>query len=169
MEIKCEVCNKEFNSQDALDMHNSAKHDSSSNKESFKISKKTLVSVIVVVLVILISSFFVFGKGLTGNDASLTGKVIAIKDTNVQNVKLFMKNNEYQVEPSVLKRGIPVKMKIDVNSLIGCAKGVVIKDFGIRKSVSKSDNIIEFTPNKIGTISIACFMNMYHGTFIVIE
>jgi len=169
MEIKCELCNKEFNSQEALNMHNSAKHNGSSHKESFTISRKIIFSVAVVLIVILIGSFFIFGKGLTGNDASLTGKVIATKDTSIQSAKLYMKDYEYQVEPSVLKKGIPVRMTVDADSLSGCAKEIVIKEFEIRKYISKTDNIIEFTPNKVGTINIACFMNMYHGTFIVIE
>ena len=80
-----------------------------------------------------------------------------------------MKNYKYQVEPLLLKKGIPVRMTVDVDSLIGCAKSVVIKDFGVRKYVSKTNNIIEFTPNKTGTINIACSMNMYRGTFIVVE
>lgn len=167
--IKCEACNKEFNSQEALDMHNSAKHSISSNEESFKISRKTIFSVAAVLVVILIGSFFIFGRGLTGNNAPLTGKVIATGDSGIQSAKLYMRNYEYQVEPSVLKKGIPVIMTADVNSLLGCAKNVVIRDFGIRKSVSKLDNIITFTPDKIGTINIACSMNMYRGTFTVIE
>jgi len=80
-----------------------------------------------------------------------------------------MKNNEYRVEPSVLKKNIPVRMTAEVNSLPGCAKSVVIRDFGVRKSVSTANNIIEFTPDKTGTIEIACSMNMYHGTFTVVE
>ena len=167
--IKCEACNKEFNSQEALGMHNSAKHNIPQNKDSFEISRKTIFSVAAVLAVILIGSFFIFGKGLTADNAPLSGKVIATEGNSIQNVKLYMNNYKYQVEPLLLKKGIPVRMTVDVDSLIGCAKSVVIKDFGVRKYVSKTNNIIEFTPNKTGTINIACSMNMYRGTFIVVE
>ncbi len=135
-----------------------------SNNVSIK--KSTLWKWAVVTLIIVVLGFFVF-KGNFGNE--LSGNVIATGNSGIQSAKLYMRNYEYQVEPAVLKKGIPVRMTVDVDSLVGCAKGVVIKNFGIRKSVSKADNIIEFTPDKTGTINIACTMNMYHGTFTVIE
>lgn len=128
--------------------------------------KRSILWKAAVVILIIILGFFVLKGNFFG---SLTGNVIGTADKDVQNAKLYMQNYEYKVEPAVLKKGIPVRMTVEVDSLVGCAKGVVIKDFGIRKSVSKTDNIIEFTPNKAGTIDIACSMNMYHGTFTVVE
>jgi plastocyanin domain-containing protein len=80
-----------------------------------------------------------------------------------------MKNYQYLTDPAVLKKGIPVKMTVDLNTVVGCATDIVIKDFGVRKYVSQGDNIITFTPTKTGTIGIACSMNMYHGTFTVVD
>jgi plastocyanin domain-containing protein len=46
---------------------------------------------------------------------------------------------------------------------------VVISSFGVRKYLKEGDNIITFTPTQTGTINIACSMNMYRGTFTVID
>ena len=51
----------------------------------------------------------------------------------------------------------------------GCSKSVVISAFNIRKVLSSDDNVIEFTPDKAGTFNIACSMNMYKGTFTILQ
>lgn len=59
--IKCEICNKEFNSQEALAMHNSAKH---SKEEKPKKSRKSLFFVIggvLLVLAVIIGYFLMKG------------------------------------------------------------------------------------------------------------
>ena len=57
--IKCEACNKEFQSQDALEMHNSAKHPKKS------ISKISIKTILLVAGVILLASIigYLFLKG----------------------------------------------------------------------------------------------------------
>lgn len=87
----------------------------------------------------------------------------------VQEVRLYMKDFNYVTEPAVLKKGVPVRMNVDLKTVVGCATDVVIKDFNVRKTVRTGDNIIEFTPTKTGTIAIACSMNMFHGGFSVID
>lgn len=98
-----------------------------------------------------------------------TGSIAATGNGQVQEVRLYMKNYQYVTDPAVLKKGVPVRMTVDLNTVVGCATDIVIKDFGIRKYVRPGDNVITFTPTKTGTIGIACSMNMYHGTFTVID
>ncbi|MBI2112468.1 cupredoxin domain-containing protein [Candidatus Woesearchaeota archaeon] len=131
------------------------------NKWSVKKSTLLKRGFIVLIIVLGILAF-------KNNFGGVTGNTVALNE-NLQEVRLYMKNNQYQVEPAVLKRGIPVRMTVDANSLVGCARGVVIRDFGIRKSITPADNIIEFTPDKTGTIGIACPMNMYRGSFTIVE
>jgi len=135
-------------------------------EENTILMKKNLLWKAGAIIVIVVLGFLVFNQNKSNE---LTGQVVAASDKDIQSAKLYMKNNEYRVEPSVLKKNIPVRMTAEVNSLPGCAKSVVIRDFGVRKSVSTANNIIEFTPDKTGTIEIACSMNMYHGTFTVVE
>lgn len=90
-------------------------------------------------------------------------------DGEVQKVKLSMANYEYQLSPSTLKRGVPVEMEVDMSTVYGCMRDVVIPGFNVKKYVSESDNIIKFTPTKSGEFNIACSMNMGRGTFSVAE
>ncbi len=116
------------------------------------------------------------------NQANIANKVVpnnyGIQNVNqninqnpdeIQNVKLSMKNYQYVLEPSSLKKGVRVRMEADLNSLPGCSKSIVIPAFGVRKTVSRGNNIIEFTPDKSGTFLMSCSMNMYKGQFTVLE
>lgn len=99
------------------------------------------------------------GNALTGANTATTGEV--------QNAKLSVVGGTYIITPSTLKKGIPVRMEADLATVVGCSRDIVIASLGVRKYVKPGDNIIEFTPEKTGTINIACSMNMYRGTFTV--
>lgn len=101
---------------------------------------------------------------ITGNAA----KTIS-NNGQVQEVKLTFKNYQYQLEPSTLQKDVPVRMTVDLNSVSGCMRDVVIPSFGVKKYVSSNDNVIEFTPDKAGTFNIACSMNMGRGRFDVVD
>lgn len=103
------------------------------------------------------------------NDAESNNPSTNNPSTNVQIVKLYVQGGSYVIEPAQLKKGIPVRLEADINRMPGCSKDVVISAFGVRKYVKTGDNIIEFTPDKTGTISIACSMNMYRGQFEVVN
>lgn len=49
----------------------------------------------------------------------------------------------------------------------GCSKSIVIPEFNIIKTVSTSDNLVEFTPTKSGTFQFSCSMGTYRGQIIV--
>lgn len=116
----------------------------------------------------VVFSIFVFGVMVEPSDG-VTGN--AVKDSyegsDFQEVSLSFKNYAYQLEPSTLTKGVPVKMIVDMNTVGGCMRDVVIPAFNVRKYVSKGDNVIEFVPTKSGTFNIACSMNMGRGTFTV--
>ena len=82
--IKCEACNREFNSQEALDMHNSAKHYIPQKKEKFKMKKKYKILAVIIILSVLLlymtykkqasaSNYDDFAKCLTENNATMYG------------------------------------------------------------------------------------------------
>jgi len=85
--------------------------------------------------------------------------------SGVQNVKLRVEGGTYILEPSTLEAGKQVRLEVDMNSVQGCARSIVISEFGVSKYVKDGDNIITFMPNKEGTFAIRCSMNMYRGTF----
>lgn len=130
-----------------------------------EISKKSLRYGLFIFVIILI--FIAFGLGdffATGNAISKTAA-----NSDVQIVKLKVVGANYVLEPSTIRKDVPVRIEADMNKVLGCARSIVIPGFNVRKTVTSTDNIIEFTPTKSGTFNIACSMNMYVGTFKVLD
>jgi plastocyanin domain-containing protein len=119
---------------------------------------------IIVIAAILVVGFGIFMIAGAGNSKT-NGNTVNSGD--IQIVKLSVKGGSYIMSPSELKVGVPVKIEADMSSIPGCSKSIVISSFNIRKTVTSTDNTIEFTPDKTGTFNIACSMNMYRGTFTV--
>jgi plastocyanin domain-containing protein len=86
-----------------------------------------------------------------------------------QQVRLTADESGYVLTPSRLSKGVPVKMDVDLQTVKGCARTVVISAFGVRKAVSKDDSTIEFVPNKSGTFDVVCGMNMVKGSLTVVD
>jgi len=93
----------------------------------------------------------------------------AAQDKKVQNVKLTFDDKGYVVTPPTVVKDVPVKMDVDLTTVKGCMRTVVISAFNVKKTVKEGDTTIEFTPTKTGKIEIVCGMNMGHGTFTVTE
>jgi hypothetical protein len=103
-----------------------------------------------------------------GTGTSGTG-IAAVGSGNVQNVKLALVDFSYKMTPNKIVKGVPVRIEVDASTLAGCMKNVVIKDFNVRKTITASDNIIEFTPDKTGVFWITCSMGMGPGSFEVVN
>jgi plastocyanin domain-containing protein len=86
-----------------------------------------------------------------------------------QEVKLTFDAKGYVVTPSTMTKGVPVRMDVDLGTVKGCMRTVVIDAFNVKKTVKDGDTVIEFTPTKSGPIQIVCGMNMGKGSFTVVE
>ncbi|HIH31836.1 TPA: hypothetical protein HA235_03950 [Candidatus Woesearchaeota archaeon] len=174
-DFRCDFCNKNFQSQEAIDSHNKAKH-TIAREKNHKFSVKT-VSIIAIILLAIVSvtAFSIMGNktsninGNAINTASNTQQASVSGSTsdNVQTAKLSVSGSSYILEPSIFKKDVPVKIIADISSMPGCSKAVTIPAFRLLKVVSNKDNVITFTPTKTGTFKIACSMNMYTGTLTV--
>lgn len=138
---------------------------------TFKKSHLMIVAAILVIGLFGVFSVVAQGKSPTNNDGVTqnTVKAKSVNNGEFQEVKLTFKNYQYQLEPSTLIKDVPVRMEVDLDTVDGCMRDVVISSFGVRQYVKPGDNIIEFTPDKSGTFNIACSMNMGRGTFRVAE
>jgi len=101
-----------------------------------------------------------------GAVAAQTGKGQA---KPVQVVKLSFDDKGYVVTPSTVTKGVPVKMEVDLDTVKGCMRTVVIDAFDVKQTVKAGATTIEFTPTKSGPIQIVCGMNMGKGQFTVAE
>jgi plastocyanin domain-containing protein len=106
----------------------------------------------------------VFASG--GNAAARAGKE---QPKKVQLVKLSFDDKGYVVTPPTVTKGVPVKMDVDLDTVKGCMRTVVIDAFDVRQTVKAGATTIEFTPTKSGPIQIVCGMNMGKGQFTVAE
>jgi plastocyanin domain-containing protein len=91
------------------------------------------------------------------------------KEAKVQLVKLSFDDKGYVMTPSTVTKGIPVKMDVDLGTVKGCMRTVVIGAFDVKQTVKDGSTVIEFTPTKTGEIQIVCGMNMGKGAFTVID
>jgi len=121
--------------------------------------KNTMIIAIVIILIIGFGIFLIKDSKANGNGLNSGEKV--------QIVKLSVENGQYVMNPSQVKRGIPVRIEADVTKMPGCSKSFVIPSFNVMKVFTSTDNTVEFTPDKAGVFNVMCSMNMYKGTLTV--
>ncbi|MFA6489398.1 MAG: cupredoxin domain-containing protein [Candidatus Micrarchaeia archaeon] len=110
-----------------------------------------------------------FGQAAQAAGATPAGGQLAAVNNGAQEVQLTVQGGNYMPNPIRVKVGVPVRITVDTNSVVGCASGIVMPEFGVRKNVRAGDNVIEFTPEKSGTFQFSCSMGMYRGTIVVEE
>jgi plastocyanin domain-containing protein len=86
-----------------------------------------------------------------------------------QAVKLSFDDKGYVVTPPTVTKGVPVTMEVDLDTVKGCMRTVVIDAFNVKQTVKAGATTIEFTPTTSGPIQIVCGMNMGKGQFTVVE
>lgn len=70
-----------------------------------------------------------------------------------------------------VQAGIPVKWVINApaGTINGCNYKMLISEYGIEHEFTEGENIIEFTPEKTGTVQYTCWMGMIRGNIFVTE
>ncbi|MDP4094359.1 MAG: cupredoxin domain-containing protein [Bacillota bacterium] len=88
---------------------------------------------------------------------------------NIQTVAIAVEKEKYA--PIVVQKGIPVKfiLNADASKLTKCNSTVEIPDYDIKKLLKPGENVIEFTPQKAGTITYKCSMGMIKSSITVVE
>lgn len=136
---------------------------------------KVLLNKIASVL-ILILSITMLNRGLTSLEINIvtpsnnyTNYEKATLKKNYQVVKINLDYDNYK--DILVQKDIPVKLIINVekDKLTGCNNQILINKFGIKKDLQEGENIIEFTPNKLGDYTYTCWMNMIKNNIKVID
>jgi len=147
------------------------------------ISHKTTKRILKIsAVIVLILGLIMLNRGLamTGSQYSISAisaKIIgtsqngtgAVLTNGVQEVNMNVDASGYSPNSFVIKKGVPVKWNVNVKQLTGCNQELVLNQYGIDRNLKQGLNVIEFTPDKTGTISFTCGMGMLHGSFIVTE
>ena len=149
-----------------------------SHKTTQKILKISAVIVLILGLIMLNRGLSMIGSPysfssiqskLAGNSAVAGGTSAVLTDGGVQEVNMDVSGSGYSPNSFVLKKGVPVKWNVNVKQLTGCNQELVLNQYGIDKNLKDGLNVIEFTPDKVGTITFSCGMGMLKGSFIVTE
>jgi uncharacterized protein len=122
---------------------------------------KNTTALIFVFLIIIAGGIFLFAKG--GANQNINGNVV---NNNVQKITLSMKNYNYYPNIIRVKAGQRVIVNLD-ESVVGCYRSFVIRDFGISRNLRTPQDTVEFTPTKKGTYTFSCVMGMGRGKIIV--
>jgi sulfite exporter TauE/SafE/copper chaperone CopZ len=143
-----------------------------------KNATKTILKIAAVLVLIL--GLIMLNRGLVilGNDysfdaivASVTGASAgsagAILDGDYQVIDMEVTRYGWSPDTFTLRNGVPVKWNIDVKELTGCNNEIIVRDYGIDVKLEKGMNVVEFTPDEVGTVRWSCWMGMIPGTFIV--
>ena len=134
------------------------------NVTTIKIGVKQLILGAVILGVVIFLVFSVMGSKEGGGGAITSGG----KQGSAQKVTLRAQGGQYILDPPTLKTGVPVKMVVDLSTVQGCLRSIVIPEWGIRKLVSEGDNVIEFTPSTPGNFGMSCSMGMGRGTVTIV-
>ncbi len=97
------------------------------------------------------------------------GYAVAELKDGVQVVEAQLKSSGY---PSIaVQKGVPVQFNLvaDDATINGCNETVELSAYGVEKRLQAGDNIIEFTPDRTGTITYTCWMGMIRGSIAVVD
>lgn len=126
-------------------------------------------------ILVVVLGFVMFNNGLALSGINISqgsGANSAVRaeiQNDVQVVTTELKGRRY--EPIIVEVGKPVKWNIQASdgSINGCNNRMLIREYGIEKSLESGDNIIEFTPTETGTYTYSCWMGMIRSKIYVVN
>lgn len=132
---------------------------SKSGKTMMKVS-----AVLVMVLGIIMLNRGLALSGMALDFGLMKGTVIEVPEIKMEDgkqvINMTVTANGYIPDNSVVQVGVPVKIKLDVQSVNGCNNPIVIPEYNIEADLMKENPVLEFTPTKEGKIRISCWMGM---------
>ena len=145
-----------------------------SHKTTKKILKLSAIIVLILGLIMLNRGLALTGVSITSiiplsQSSTITNANAALIQDGVQIINMDVDGSGYSPNSFVLQKGIPVKWNVNVKELTNCNNEIIVNAYGIDKKLTSGLNIIEFTPDKTGTIPFSCWMGMLRGSFIVTE
>lgn len=114
------------------------------------------------------SAAFADDCGMSPKITSTVKLRVARIEEGVQTVITPLESGKYL--PFVVQKGIPVRwvIRASADDLNSCNSQVTVPAYGISKQLLPGDNVIEFAPDREGTIRYACRMGMISSTIRVV-
>ncbi|MBD3354915.1 hypothetical protein GF361_02935 [Candidatus Woesearchaeota archaeon] len=148
-----------------------------SSKATHKILKASGAIVIILGLVMMNRGLALTGTGWDANsliasvsaeENEVTGNVAAVEG-EYQTIKMDVTRYGWSPDKFVLKKGVPVKWIINGKEITGCNNAIQVPKLDLDFDIKPGEQVIEFTPNEVGTVSWSCWMGMIPGTFVVVD
>lgn len=116
-----------------------------------------------------ISSGFDFSKVALKSETETKNPNPSIEEEDgIRIIRMKETNRGYSPNNFTILKGQPVKFIIDAQAPYSCASSLVIPSLKIQTQLKPGENILEFTPDKVGEIPFSCSMGMYTGKFLVV-
>ena len=133
------------------------------------VNKVASVLILILSIVMLNRGLLALGIDISKSFNDYSDFTSSKVEGDYQVVEFDLEYNDY--EDIIVQKGIPVKMIIHVDKkyLTGCNSEVELKDFNKKVKLEVGDNVIEFTPEKTGTYTYACWMNMIKNSIKVVD
>lgn len=137
--------------------------------------KRIMLNKIASVLILILSIGMLFRGlntiGINFNSVfnNYENYTVATIYNDYQKVQINLSYGSY--DDIVVQKGKKVRLIINVQEkyLTGCNNVVMINEFNIKQELKVGENVIEFTPDKVGTYSMSCWMNMITNNIKVID
>jgi sulfite exporter TauE/SafE/copper chaperone CopZ len=120
-------------------------------------------------LVMFTRGMSLFGVAMPVLSSASGGSVAVAKVIGgYQEVRTTVDSGQYH--PFVVQNGIPVRWIVSAKAedLNGCNNPLTVPQYGIRKQLVPGDNLIEFTPDRDGTITYTCWMGMISSSIRIV-
>jgi copper ion binding protein len=140
-----------------------------SAKFNRRMLKASGILVMALGLVMFTRGMSLFGVALPTITPGANGTIaVATVVGNYQEVRTTVESGDYH--PLIVQKGIPVRWTISAKAedLNGCNNPLTVPQYGIRKQLVPGDNLIEFTPDRDGTISYTCWMGMISSSIRIV-
>ncbi len=140
-----------------------------SAKFNRRMLKASGVLVMALGLVMFSRGVSLFGVALPSISPGTPAAVAVAKvDGGYQYVRTTVESGQYH--PFVVQKGIPVRWTVSAKAddLNGCNNPLTVPQYGIRKTLVPGDNLIEFTPDRDGTIAYTCWMGMITSSIRIV-
>jgi hypothetical protein len=100
---------------------------------------------------------------------ALDAPVVALTNSEPQVINSVL--SPYGYPNITVEAGRPVKWIINAppGSVNGCNYRFIIREYGIGYELRPGENVVEFTPNRVGKVPYSCWMGMIPGTITVVK
>jgi sulfite exporter TauE/SafE/copper chaperone CopZ len=131
--------------------------------------KASGVLVMALGLVMFTRGVNLFGVALPALTPAPGGSIAVAKVVgDYQEVSTTVESSAYH--PFIVQKGVPVRwtVRVKAEDLNSCNNPLTVPQYGIRKHLVPGDNLIEFTPDRDGTISYTCWMGMISSSIRIV-